>query len=266
MRATLWYGALALALLATPASAQPSAQTAVSAGRLVVDAPTLTGIGVEWKITGDDNRNAAVEVSYRKKGETAWRKALPLLRIHHEVINSAEVPFHPVDPTPANPNGERENPWHYDTGNMFAGSVLNLQPDTDYECRLVLSDPDGVSGEKEKTITVHTRKEPQPPAAAHFSCLSHRLEGADAAALLHWPDARLQYGLIGVRSRSHLSAARAARRRDPGPCRPLYQRPLPLHEWHAPSRLQQSGGGDGRHLLPHPERHARQADRDQGGG
>ena len=26
------------------------------------------------------------------------------------------------------------------------------------------------------------------------------------------------------------------------------------------------GRGDGRHLLPHPERHARQADRDQGGG
>ena len=29
---------------------------------------------------------------------------------------------------------------------MFAGSILNLEPDTDYECRLVLSDPDGVSG------------------------------------------------------------------------------------------------------------------------
>ena len=157
MRAGFWYGALALALLATPVQAQ----TAVTAGKLVVDAPTLTAIGVEWKIAGDDNRNAAVEVSYRRRGETAWRKALPLLRIHHEVINSAEVPFHPVDPTPANPNGERENPWHYDTGNMFAGSVLNLQPDTDYECRFVLSDPDGVGGEKEKTITVHTRKEPQ---------------------------------------------------------------------------------------------------------
>ena len=76
MRAGFWYGALALALLATPVQAQ----TAVTAGKLVVDAPTLTAIGVEWKITGDDNRNAVVEVSYRKKGETAWRKALPLLR------------------------------------------------------------------------------------------------------------------------------------------------------------------------------------------
>jgi hypothetical protein len=78
------------------------------------------------------------------------------------VINSAEVPFRSSDPTPANPNGSRENPWHYDTGNMFAGSVLNLQPDTEYECRFLLSDADGVGGEKEKTITVRTRKEPLP--------------------------------------------------------------------------------------------------------
>src|ERR1700744_5878319 len=137
MRAGLWYGALALALLATPVQAQ----TAVTAGKLVVDAPTLTAIGVEWKIAGDDNRNAVVEVSYRRKGETAWRKALPLLRIHHEVINSAEPPFRPIEPTAANPAGMRENPWHYDTGNMFAGSVLSLEPGTEYECRFVLSDP-----------------------------------------------------------------------------------------------------------------------------
>src|SRR6185437_10499808 len=128
MHRSLW-GAALVAALAVPAQAQ----TAVTAGKLVVDAPTLTAIGVEWKITGDDNRNAAVEVSYRRKGEQAWRKALSLLRIHHEVINSHEPPFRPVDPSPANPNGERENPWHYDVGNMFAGSVLNLQPDTDYE-------------------------------------------------------------------------------------------------------------------------------------
>src|SRR5690242_9146724 len=105
------------------------AENQVTSGKLVIDAPTLSAIGVEWKITGDDNRNAAVEVAFRRKGEQNWRKALGLLRIHHEVINSAQPPFRPVDPTPANPNGERENPWHYDTGNLFAGSILNLQPD-----------------------------------------------------------------------------------------------------------------------------------------
>jgi len=124
----LLYGLLALTALAPPAWAE----TGTTSGKLVVDAPTLNAIGVEWKITGDDNHDAAVAVSYRRKGETAWHPALPLLRIHHEVINSAEPPFQPVEPTAANPSGMRENPWHYDTGNMFAGSVLSLAPDTDY--------------------------------------------------------------------------------------------------------------------------------------
>jgi hypothetical protein len=144
------------------------AEPATTSGELVIDAPTLTAIGVEWKITGDDNTNAAVEVRYRRRGEQIWLKALPLLRIHHEVINSAEPAFRPIEPTASNPSGMRENPWHYDTGNMFAGSVLNLLPDTDYECRFTLSDPDGVKGEQEKTITVRTRKEPQPAVGGHI--------------------------------------------------------------------------------------------------
>lgn len=73
MRIGLWGGALALVLLAAPARAE----VAVTAGKLVVDAPTLTAIGVEWKITGDNNRNAGVEVSYRKKGEAAWHRRCP---------------------------------------------------------------------------------------------------------------------------------------------------------------------------------------------
>src|SRR5882757_10834793 len=141
---------LCAAVMLVAISVMPAwAENQVASGKLVIDAPTLTAIGVEWKITGDDNRNAVVEVDFRRKGEQAWRKALPLLRIHHEVINSAQPPFRPVDPSPANPNGERENPWHYDVGNMFAGSILNLQPDTDYECRFQFTDPDGVGGDKE---------------------------------------------------------------------------------------------------------------------
>ena len=31
--------------------------------------------------------------------------------------------------------------------NMFGGSVLDLEPDTPYEVRLTLADPDGVAGE-----------------------------------------------------------------------------------------------------------------------
>jgi hypothetical protein len=150
----------ALFLLPLPAFAG----NATMAGKLVVEAPTLRAIGLEWKIGGDDNRNASVALSYRRKGEQAWQTALPLLRIQHEIINGGSPPFEITSVSADNAAGNRENPWHYDTGNMFAGSVLGLAPDTDYECRLLLSDPDGVDGGHEKVVTVHTRKVPQPAA------------------------------------------------------------------------------------------------------
>jgi hypothetical protein len=48
---------------------------------------------------------------------------------------------------------------------MFAGSIFDLQPDTDYEARFTLSDPDG--GSARKTVTLHTRPEPVTPAGGH---------------------------------------------------------------------------------------------------
>jgi len=56
--------------------------------------------------------------------------------------------------------------WYYtyEAPNMFAGSILNLEAGAEYECHFVLSDSDGVQGEKEKTVTMSTRAEPQPAA------------------------------------------------------------------------------------------------------
>jgi hypothetical protein len=45
---------------------------------------------------------------------------------------------------------------------MFAGSILDLEQDTAYEARFVLTDPDGVTGEAQKTVIVRTRLEPKP--------------------------------------------------------------------------------------------------------
>src|SRR5260370_16853672 len=49
---------------------------------------------------------------------------------------------------------------------MFAGSILDLEPDTAYEARFVMSDPDGFLGQNSKTVTkavtVRTRPEPKP--------------------------------------------------------------------------------------------------------
>ena len=57
-----------------------AAGNGVTAGELVIEPATLINLGFEWFIDGDANRNAAVAVSFRKRGDTEWRPALPLLR------------------------------------------------------------------------------------------------------------------------------------------------------------------------------------------
>ena len=126
-------------------------------GEFWVEPPTLTSLGFDWGISGDDNRNARVEVSYRKKGEQEWRDALPLFRLHHEIVGT------PIDPdNPASEETGYVSPFHYVVPNMFSGSIMDLEPDTEYECRFVLSDPDGVKGPKVKNVVARTRREPQP--------------------------------------------------------------------------------------------------------
>jgi hypothetical protein len=48
----------------------------------------------------------------------------------------------------------------YDMPNMFSGSLLNLEPDTAYEVRVTMSDPDGVQGQAVQTGRFETRKVP----------------------------------------------------------------------------------------------------------
>src|SRR6478735_592795 len=97
---------------------------AVTAGEFLVDPPTLINLGFEWFVQGDDNRNASVDVSYRKQGATDWKPALPLLRLQGERIRQGDQ----LDVT---------------SPNMFAGSILDLEPATAYEARFALRDPDG---------------------------------------------------------------------------------------------------------------------------
>jgi hypothetical protein len=105
-------------------------------------------LGFEWLVDGDDNRNATVAVSYRKKGEQPWRDGPPLLRIGNERIN--------------------ENALQYVTPNGFAGSIFDLDPGTEYECRFVMSDPDGIVGKGEQIVAVRTRLEPKPAGGGNL--------------------------------------------------------------------------------------------------
>ncbi|HVQ17340.1 MAG TPA: hypothetical protein VMS40_27240, partial [Vicinamibacterales bacterium] len=127
----------------SPLMLQAAGGNEVAPGEFVIDPPTLINLGFEWFIQGDDNRNASVAVSYRKQGANQWITAMPLLRLQGERIYGS-VRVDVVSP------------------NMFAGSVLDLEPDTAYDVQAVMSDPDGVRGEARKTVTVRTRPEPKP--------------------------------------------------------------------------------------------------------
>ena len=119
-------------------------QNATEAGRFHVEHPTLLSAGFEWAISGDVNRNATVTVEFRAVGESAWRRALPLVRVGGENIFR-----------------RREN-LDYTVPHGFAGSILNLIPGTQYECRFQLVDPDGTTGQTTHVVRVTTRTEPMP--------------------------------------------------------------------------------------------------------
>jgi hypothetical protein len=123
--------------------ASAHATDAVQSGQFRVERPTLLNLGFDWDIAGDDNRNAAVEVEYRQAGTEPWKTALPLLRMGGERVFRVREHLDYVVP------------------NRFAGSVLNLHPDTEYEVRLTMKDPDGVEGQAIQNAKVRTRAEPK---------------------------------------------------------------------------------------------------------
>ncbi len=142
LRAVIRASALALPLTWALASAA-HAENATATGELYVEPPTLIALGFEWSIEGDDNRNAHVAISYRKKGAAKWSRGLDPLRLQNEEVYTRGA-------------------LDWKAPNMFTGSLFDLDENTDYEVKLVLTDPDGVTGDTEKTVTVRTRAEPQP--------------------------------------------------------------------------------------------------------
>ena len=135
--------AILLCAAATAGAFPMCAENATTPGELSTPYPTLTNLAIEWKISGDDNLNGVVEVQYRSLGERPWRTAMPLRRV---------------------PAGQsyRTRPI-FSWENKHSGSIFDLSPDTEYEIRLRLHDPDG--GSAERTIRARTR--PVPRDAPH---------------------------------------------------------------------------------------------------
>lgn len=114
-----------IVLLPAAASASP-----VIPGSFEV-AATRHSIGIEWSVGGDSDHDATAEVEYRVAGTASWSRAMNLVR-----VDSADA-------------------------NALAGSIMFLQPGTDYEVRVRLSDPDG--GEAERSAAVSTLPIPSRP-------------------------------------------------------------------------------------------------------
>jgi len=112
-------------------------------GEPVLELPTLHCLGAYWIVRGDDNKNARVEVEYRKQGDAEWKKGQPLFRV--------ERGAHKIEK-----HGTRLDVP--DDGWLFAGSIFWLTPDTAYELKLKLSDSDG--GGTEKILAARTIAEP----------------------------------------------------------------------------------------------------------
>ena len=60
--------------------------------------------------------------------------------------------------------------------NMFAGSILDLEPDTSYEAQFVLKDPDGVRGEARKVAATSSGLSPIASKAFCKGCTTNGSE------------------------------------------------------------------------------------------
>lgn len=128
---------LAVAALATlPARAQ----NAVVPGTLGSPHPTLVHLSIEWLIGGDADYDATAAVEYRAQGEPDWKAGMPLRRVAADSNEGFSWP------------------------DKLSGSLFGLRPDTPYEIRIALVDPDG--GGETRTLTARTRPAPAIPPGA----------------------------------------------------------------------------------------------------
>lgn len=195
---------LLLAALATfPGRAQ--AQDATVAGTLTSPYPTVIHLSLEWRIQGDANFNATAGVEFRAVGETTWKTGMPLRRVAAGSNQGFTWP------------------------DKLAGSLFHLAPDTPYEIRVALADPDG--GGETRALTARTRPVPaippgavvvdvpagshgvlNPPSGTAASPRVYRYQGGSASAVYDFVDltGKQHVWLWGLTLRSSGANNRAA--------------------------------------------------------
>jgi len=96
------------------------------------DRPTLYCLGVKMPFAGDDNLNSSVALQFRPSGTTTWKQALPLWRVHPEVVTQETVTLN------------------------YAGSIFDLHANTAYDIQLTISDPDGIVDQNNVNLGTQT--------------------------------------------------------------------------------------------------------------
>ena len=147
----------------TPVAAPPAPslrpEDASVPGEVAAEPSTLRSLAVRWPVRGDANANATVGVEYRPVGEARWRPGYPLFR----------------------PYPEHQSPALRVAGGwLFAGSIVDLTPDTEYEARVTLRDPDG--GGAERILRLRTAAEPREPAGLEVRHVAPGEGGGTGAA------------------------------------------------------------------------------------
>ncbi len=137
-------------------------------GKIQPEPSTFHSIALRWPIVGDGNKTAEIEVSYREAGEQGWKQAYPLFRPMPEHMSSDNLV----------PGG-----W------LFAGSIVDLKPASDYVVKLTLTDEDGViaggrsSPELIREVTIATRTEPgEVMASRSFYVVPGESGGGDGSS------------------------------------------------------------------------------------
>jgi hypothetical protein len=150
------------------ASGASLAANEIVVGDAQIDPSTVCCLGFSIPITsGDDNYSATATIDYRQSGFSEWLAGMPLLRVRPEFTSEETTP------------GQYGLPY---PGEQFAGSLFRLNPATDYEVRLTVTDDDG--GSRVQIVTTSTRAVPRhEPAVPNVVAVSDSAELSSAISI-----------------------------------------------------------------------------------